>query len=1260
MQCQIFQCSETLLTLDIVQFLDTRDISIHLINGDLYMKEQSYDRVQHETPIEIGDKNGLEPPSASPENVTNFQWLLSIKSILSLSTNGGLGLLAVGILLNILSGVIPVFYFIELANAIQEIANNYNDPQQYYEATQTISIFLVGAGGVYMIVNTISASFLFFFSRINGNSWRELYFKSLLEKDPGFYDLNPEAISGNNITMECRCIEEALGDELIIFIISASLFISLFITAMARCIELTLICLIVYLAQYSALKLSHGKRSESTMKAMEMYSLAGLKSEETLENIKTVASLNCQESKIAEYSECVRPLKYSYIKEGIRSGISWGLNYSVIFAVGGIMFYVATIYIVEKRPTWAQGEITITDFFFVFFCFFMGASTMGLMSTSSNKILKGIAISKKIQKLAVKKTKSCKNIQLGDESLKIKFKNVEFSYPSKPEILILRGLSFKMSPNEKIGFVGLTGSGKSTIVQLLLGFYSPSSGSIKINGVNIGDLDIKLLRESIAYVNQEPLLYSKSIRKNIKLGNKNCTDQDIEYAAKTAEAMEFIENLPEKMNTFVGHKGSQISGGEKQRIALARAFARKAKLIILDEATSALDVITESKIISNLQSQSVNESVIVIAQRLRTVKDLDTIHYVKNGEILESGTFNDLRQKKQHFYTLLSATEEYPNDEPNSSISEVVETNPCIEPLSLVKASYILEAKEVTNISLFPVYYRAFFAIIIVSSMVAGAVFPLFGYCFSLILSNLFTINNAKEQNLNLMWYIIADSIVFFISQVIMNYYLAKLFGNYTEKLRNDSFSSIVYYDSAFFDSRSNSPQILSGVLRDESQKVSSLGGPVLSIPLLLIFSELAGFITSLTQNYILSPIKFGLLLIYIYLMNKYAKFINGTASKVNSDELNNIASNSLSCFKTMNALNLQNFFYKKYAKELKRLTSDNVKISFKSAFLSSLRFGADFITNGAFFYIAAYFVKIGVIPLSCVVKVQVILNCSGWVLNIVASLLPDIHGALSASKIVSKLLSYRPKIDVKSTKGIVTPISGRIEFSNVSFTYPSNTNPSLNSCSFLIEPGQSIGIAGSTGSGKSTITMLLLRFYTPSSGFIYIDGQEIENYNIAYIRSRIAWVGQEPVVFQGSILQNLRLGNEEITIEQALDALEKAQASDIVESYGLESDVGVRGSFLSGGQKQRIAIARALARKSSVLILDEATSALDNITEERLKCVLREQMITMITIAHKLDTIKNSDKIIILEKGYVVQEGTDKELMKRKGLYRTFTKNYR
>ena len=269
---------------------------------------------------------------------------------------------------------------------------------------------------------------------------------------------------------------------------------------------------------------------------------------------------------------------------------------------------------------------------------------------------------------------------------------------------------------------------------------------------------------------------------------------------------------------------------------------------------------------------------------------------------------------------------------------------------------------------------------------------------------------------------------------------------------------------------------------------------------------------------------------------------------------------------------------------------------------------------------------------------------------------MPNITEAISASKLVSQLLNYRPTIDIKSKEGLTSRISGKIEFSNVSFSFK-NAVKVLDSCSFVLEPGESLGVTGKTGSGKSTITMLLLRFYNASSGSIYIDNQDIKDYNIRHIRSCIGWVGQEPVLFRGSIFYNLQLANSEITREEALAALEKAQALDIVENYGLDSEVGNRGEFLSGGQKQRVAIARALLRKCNVLILDEATSALDNITQNKAREMFKLQGITVIAIAHRIDSIVECDKIIIVDKGQIVQQGNHKELMKEKGIYRKLSR---
>ena len=868
---------------------------------------------------------------------------------------------------------------------------------------------------------------------------------------------------------------------------------------------------------------------------------------------------------------------------------------------------------------------------------------------------------KKIKRLIDDKIQEFGSAVLTKESeLSIQFESVEFRYPSKPEVNILRNLCFQITPNEKVGFVGITGSGKSTIAQLILGFYSPSSGQILINGENMKSFDIKLLRGCIAYVNQEPLLHSTSIKKNITLGIDNCTDDEMLQAAKSSQALEFIEAKPQKFDTFVGNKGSQLSGGEKQRIALARVFIRKPRLIILDEATSALDALTETKIIENLNKAFSDSTIIVIAQRLRTVKDLDCIHYIQDGSIVESGTFDDLCENKGHFYNLLISAQQDNNASQNSKVDQntLAQDRDMNEGQSCEQTSIAADIRPVINISFFPKNYKNLLLVILISSIISGMAFPFFGYCFAAIIVNLISAeNDVKQQNLNVMFYILGDTLALSTSLIALNYFLAKFFSSYTEKIRNNSFSSLVYYDAAFFDDKNNTPSKLSSILRDESQKISSVGGPTLSIPLLLIFAELGGFILAMVQSQILTPIQLVFIIIQIYVIQKTTSFVLGKTNDANSYKINEIASNSLSNFKTMTALNLQELFFKKYLKESEILMEGYVLNSIKIGILYSLRHAQDFFANSAYFFIAANLVKIHVVSTKSIVEVLQIMSSSSWILLLVSVLLPDLAAAKAASNIVSKLLSYTPQIVGKSDKGLQRPILGRVEFCDVSFSYHSKDTNALDSCSFILEPGQSLGVTGKTGSGKSTITMLLLRFYDVSSGFIYIDNKEIKEYNVEYLRSRIAWVGQEPVLFQGSILQNLQLGNAGITREEAVAVLEKAQASDVVECYGIDSDVGVRGSFLSGGQKQRVAIARAFARKCAILILDEATSALDNITDEKLRNALRADSVTVIAIAHKIDTINKCDKIIIIDQGKIVQEGNHETLIRRNGLYRDFSK---
>ena len=542
-----------------------------------------------------------------------------------------------------------------------------------------------------------------------------------------------------------------------------------------------------------------------------MYDNAALTSEETLENIKTVASLNCQNSRIHQYAENLKPLKNSCIKAGIFDGIGWGLIYSIMFAVIGIMFYIATLYIIEERETWVQGTLDISDVIMVYYCSFMGSSLIGISSTSLKKILRGAASANKIMELSRTPEIASKNLRLYEIPWEIQYKNVEFIYPSKPSVKVLRDIYFNISPGEKIGLVGITGCGKSSIAQLLLGFYNCTSGSIEVNGSNIQDLDIKFLRERISYVNQEPLLYSTTIKKNIKLGRLECTDDEIVEAAKCAEAFDFIEDMPKKMKSYVGIKGSQLSGGEKQRIALARCFIRKPKILIMDEATSALDAITEEKILENITNRFPDTSMLVIAQKLKTLRNTDVIYVIEDGKIIERGSFDILISTKSYFYKLSESDKQSNN---SREIPEVVESNEIFE------ENYETESKNVggnveksknqsIKVSLLPISYISTIITIVISSIISGISFPLYGYLFSQILINLFGMeNSAKEENFHIMWYMIAISIILFISLIVLNYSLSIFMSTYTEKLRNDSFSSLVYYDSTFFDKRKNNPRL--------------------------------------------------------------------------------------------------------------------------------------------------------------------------------------------------------------------------------------------------------------------------------------------------------------------------------------------------------------------------------------------------------------------------------------------------------------------
>jgi len=337
--------------------------------------------------------------------------------------------------------------------------------------------------------------------------------------------------------------------------------------------------------------------------------------------------------------------------KGIVSAISASsLNFSIWASVAIAFWYGGTLV--------GTGEITVGDMIKVFGMMLMASLGVSMFISIIPEIGKAANAGQLLLKVIKRKPLvdsmdgPTPNTIIGN----IEFKNIELFYPTRPEVKVLKNFNLVVKSGQQVALVGPSGSGKSSVVSLLERFYEPNLGSITIDGVNIKQIDPFFLHKQMAIVSQEPTLFATSLKDNILYGvnPKDVTEEDIINACKTANAWNFIQDTPRKLETQIGERGLSLSGGQKQRIAIARAVLQNPKILLLDEATSALDTESEHVVQDALNKLMKGRTTIVIAHRLSTIQSADLIVVIELGEIKETGTHNELLKIPNGVYAKLA------------------------------------------------------------------------------------------------------------------------------------------------------------------------------------------------------------------------------------------------------------------------------------------------------------------------------------------------------------------------------------------------------------------------------------------------------------------------------------------------------------------------------------------------------------------------------------------------------------------------------